>query len=568
MDGRVLLLPDGVINQIAAGEVVERPASVLKELLENAVDAGAKRIQAEIYGTFPFGIRVSDEGCGMTAAELRMAVRRHTTSKIRAAEDLLRISTFGFRGEALPSIAAVSRLRIVSRPASEPLGTEVVVEGGQQRSLQEVGAPVGTTVEASDLFWNVLPRRKFLKSPRTEMAHLWEVFHAIAIPSEGIDFRMSDGRGEHAYEKGESRIARALRHAGDDGKYLVPIQLASPFFRIRGWAGLPHLSRFGSSGIAFFVNGRHFRDRGVYAAVKEAYRGILPADRNPVVCLFIECEPSEADVNVHPSKTEVRFRYGRELYELVTHAIGQALGEVPIEAPVAKLPAGAGPAVPAPRPDAAPQPAAAPLLPLFPDDFAPPGGGFFSSLKPIGQVLGTFIVCEGAGELVLVDQHAADERIVFSRLKDACLGKNVAVQRWLVPQAVMLPGSAKRERAEVEAFLSRLGFVYEGFGENTYKITGGPAVLGHFDLQKWWKDFCEFLVARETLPKGIFDADRELWRLACHASVRAGDPIEKDGMRVLLHELDRAVASHSCPHGRPVWVRFSGSELRRMFGRS
>lgn len=568
MDGRVLLLPDGVINQIAAGEVIERPASVLKELLENGADAGASRIEAEIYGTFPFSIRVSDEGCGMTAAELRMAVRRHTTSKIHAAEDLQRISTFGFRGEALPSIAAVSRLRIVTRTASEPLGTEIVVEGGQQRSLQEVGAPVGTTVEVSDLFWNVPPRRKFLKSPRTEMAHLWDVFHAIAIPSEGIDIRMSDGRGEHGYEKGESRIARALRHAGDDGKYLVPIHLSSPFFRIRGWAGLPHLSRFGSSGIAFFVNGRHFRDRGVYAAVKEAYRGILPADRQPVVCLFIECDAAEADVNVHPSKTEVRFRYGRELYELVTHAIGQALGEVPVDAPGARLPVGGGEPVPASLPDGPPEPSAAPLLPLFPDGITVPGGGFFSSLKPIGQVLGTFIVCEGAGELVLVDQHAADERIVFSRLKDACLGKNLAVQRWLVPQAVTLPGSAKRERAEVEAFLSRLGFVYEGFGENTYKITGGPAVLGHFDLQKWWKDFCEFLVAQETLPKGIFDADRELWRLACHASVRAGDPIERDGMRILLHELDRAVAAHSCPHGRPVWVRLSGSELKRMFGRS
>jgi DNA mismatch repair protein MutL len=565
-----------VINQIAAGEVVERPASVLKELLENAVDANAARIDAEVSGAFPFMLRVSDDGIGMTAEEVSLAVRRHTTSKIRSAEDLQKIATYGFRGEALPSIASVARVRIVTRPAEQPQATEIAVAGGAAAPPREVGAPPGTTVEVTDLFGNVPARRKFLKTPRTEMSHLWEVFHMVAIPREGISFRMTDGRGEFTYEGGETRIARALRYAGEDGKYLVPLEFSSPFFRIAGWAGLPHLSRFGASGISFFVNGRNFRDRGVFAAVKEAYRGILPPDRHPVVCIFIECDPGEVDVNVHPSKTEARFRYARELNELVRHAIGDAVGEPsPLSAGqrVLQPPGEEREGVPA---SVIREIRAVPLfeeprkppLPFPGAEGAQPGPGFFASLKPVAQILGTYIVCEGAGEIVIIDQHAADERIVFSRLKDALLRGGATAQRWLVPQVVSLPGAAKKERAEVESFLSRVGFVFESLRENAFKILGGPAILNAFDVHRWWKDLCEFLLTSETCPKGIFDAERELWRMACHASMRGGDPLEKEGMRTLLHELSRAVASHSCPHGRPVWVKLSGAELGRMFGRT
>jgi DNA mismatch repair protein MutL len=573
--GRIHLLPDGVINQIAAGEVVERPASVLKELLENSVDANATRIEAEVSGAFPFTLRVSDDGMGMTAGEVELAVRRHTTSKIRTAEDLQKIATYGFRGEALPSIASVARVRIVTRPAEQPQAAEIEVAGGAAVSPRSIGAPPGTTVEVSDLFGNVPARRKFLKSPRTEMIRLWEIFHMVAIPREGISFRMSDGRTEFSYEGGETRGARALRHAGEDGKYLVPMEFSSPFFRITGWAGLPHLSRFGSSGISFFVNGRHFRDRAVFAAVKEAYRGILPADRHPVVCIFIECDPGEVDVNVHPSKTEARFRYARELNELVRHAIGAAVGE-----PSALS---AGPRVlPSPggesevffpsmsretRFDSMSGALLSPPLPFTAAGAPRPGAGFFSSLLPVAQILGTYLVCEGEGDVVIIDQHAAGERIVFSRLKDALLGGGASAQRWLVPQVVYLPGAARNERAEIESFLSRVGFIFEPLREGAFKILGGPAILGPFDVQRWWKDLCEFLLSQETCPKGIFDADRELWRMACHASVRGGDILEKEGRRALLHELDRAVASHSCPHGRPVWVKFSGVELGRLFGR-
>lgn len=577
MGGRIQLLDDGVINQIAAGEVVERPASVLKELLENAVDAGASRIEAEVSGAFPFTLRVSDDGIGMTADEAALAVLRHTTSKIRTAEDLQKISTYGFRGEALPSIASVARVRIVTRPAGYPQAAEIEVAGGAAGPQRWVGAPAGTTVVVSDLFGNVPARRKFLKTPRTEMAHLWEVYHMVAIPREGISFRMSDGRGEFSYEGPETRTARALRYAAEDGKYLVPLELSSPFFRLAGWAGLPHLSRFGASGISFFVNGRNFRDRVVFAAVREAYRGILPTDRYPVVCIFIDCDPGEVDVNVHPSKTEARFRYARELNELVRHAIGAAVGEpqalsaasrvspAPVEEQEAvSFPAG-GEAVHSGPPSGQTQPGA---LPFAGAGTRKPGSGFFASLRPVAQILGTYIVCEGAGEVVIVDQHAADERIVFSRLKDALLGGGASAQRWLVPQVVSFPGAAAKERAEIENFLSRVGFIFESLRDNVFKLLGGPAILGHFDVQRWWKDLCEFMQAHEAMPKGIFDADRELWRMACHASVRGGDILEREGMRALLHELERAVASHSCPHGRPVWVKLSGAELGRMFGRT
>lgn len=576
---RIRLLPDGVVNQIAAGEVVTRPASVLKELLENAVDAGGTFVEAQISGAFPFTLRVSDDGSGMTAGEVRKALQRHTTSKIAAAEDLQRLATFGFRGEALPSIASVSRMRIVSRPEGEETGAEVLVRAGEILSVREAGAPRGTTVEVSDLFGNVPARRKFLKSPRTEMAHLWEVFHSIALPCEGVAFRMTDGRTDFSCEKGESRLDRALQHAGQDAKYLVRLEQSSAFFRITGWTGLPHLSRFGSSGLHFFVNGRHFRDRGVFAAVKEAYRGILAPDRQPVLYLFLTCDPGEVDVNVHPSKTEVRFRYGKDLFELVRHAIGEALGEIAPRAASVLAVAGeaGGENVPG-------NPGISGVTPLLPEAF--PGEreahpripgfeslgflerGGFSSLKPVGQILGTYIVCEGAGEVVIVDQHAADERIVFSRLKGSYLGKAAPVQRWLVPQVVSLPGGGKGERATIERFLEQAGFLYETFGENTFKITGGPAILGHFDLPGWWKDLCDFLRSQEAAPKGIFDVDRELWRIACHASLRGGTLLEREGMRSLLKELDRALASHSCPHGRPVWVTFSTAEMDRMFHRS
>jgi DNA mismatch repair protein MutL len=579
MEGRIRLLPDGVIDQIAAGEVVERPSSILKELLENAVDASARRIEAEVFGAFPFSLRVADDGAGMTAEEAEMAVRRHTTSKIASIEDLQKLSTYGFRGEALPSIASVSRLKILTRPPFRDVGTEIVVEGGKVRSVKEAGVPRGTTVEVSDLFGNVPARLKFLKTPRTEMARLWDVFLGAAIPGEGISFRMHDGRTEVSYEGGESRLDRARRHAGEGKKYLVPLTMSSAFFRITGWSGLPHLSRFGSSGVHFFVNGRHFRDKGVFAAVREAYRGIVPPDRQPVIYLFIECDPSEVDVNVHPAKMEVRFRYGKDLFELVRHAIGESLGEIPVPHPVATLPERAEVRVGVPPLQGTRVPfqeglfdGQSPVPSLLGDSGedlpTPDRWRGFGSLRPVAQILGTYIVCEGMGEVVIIDQHAADERIVFARLKDSYLGKNAPVQRWLVPQVVSLPGVGKKERSGIELFLSGVGFVFESFGEDTIKISGGPAILGHFDLQGWWKDLVDFLLSQESTPKGIFEADRELWRIACHASLRSGMPLEKEGMRALLADLDRAVASHSCPHGRPVWVRISAAEMKRMFGRT
>jgi len=573
-------LPDEVVNRIAAGEVVERPASVLKELLENAVDSGASNVDAEASGPFPFTLRVTDDGSGMTREEAEVAIRRHTTSKIVSADDLERIASFGFRGEALPSIASVSRLRLVTRPRGQGAATELVLEGGVVTAVRDAGGPPGTTVTVAELFGNVPARRKFLKSERTELSHLWEVFHGVAIPGEGVAFRFADGRGTFLYEGRESAPDRARRHAGDDAQYLVPVDLSSAFFRVFGFAGLPQLSRAGGSGLWFFVNGRRFRDRGLYAAVREAYRGILPADRLPVAYLFITCSPSEADVNVHPAKTEVRFRYPRDLNELVRHAIGQALGETPAPtgfpayrwepraAPRGGRPGAAPPDMsltgvvggPAPPPSAVP-------LPWEPPGTEGPGERFFSSLVPVGQVMGTYLVCDGADGLVLVDQHAADERIVFSRLKDRYLGGNAPVQRWLHPEAVDLPGVLRDERPAVEAFLSRAGFLFELEGEGGLRLTGGPAALGTFDARRWWEELCEFLRAQETLPKDVFDADRELWRMACHASVRGGDRLSTDRARLLLAELDRAVAAHSCPHGRPAWIRIPRARLESMFRR-
>jgi len=586
---RIRPLPDDVVNRIAAGEVVERPASVLKELLENAVDSGAGSVEAHVSGPFPFSLRVTDDGCGMSREEAELAVRRHTTSKIASADDLERIGSFGFRGEALPSIASVARVSVVTRLAEERSGTELVTEGGTILSVRDAGAPRGTTVTVSRLFENVPARRKFLKSERTEMSHLWEVFHGVAIPGEGISFRFLDPRGAFAYESRESALDRAKRHAGDDGQYLVPVDVSSAFFRIYGWAGLPQVSRAGAGGLWFFVNGRRFRDRGLYAAVREAYRGILPGDRLPVLYLFVTCNPREVDVNVHPAKTEVRFRYPRDLNELARHVLGGALGEVPSRAafpsrgweerirPEGGLrPAGspqdmsleAVTGSPFPLPAAGAKQAGD--LPFAERGGDATGDRFFSSLVPVGQVLGTYLVCEEAGGIVLVDQHAADERIVFSRLKDRYLGKRAPTQRWLDSVEVALPGvlPERDERSAVETFLARTGFSFEPAAGERIRLTGGPAALPGFDARRWWEDLCESLRAQETLPKDLFDADRELWRMACHTAVRGGERVTAERARLLLAELDAAIAAHSCPHGRPVWIRISRARLETLFHRT
>ena len=589
MVSRIRPLPDDVVNRIAAGEVVERPASVLKELLENAVDSGAGSVEARVSGPFPFSLRVTDDGCGMSREEAELAVRRHTTSKIASADDLERIGSFGFRGEALPSIASVARVSVVTKPAEERSGTELVTAGGTILSVRDAGAPRGTTVTVSGLFENVPARRKFLKSERTEMSHLWEVFHGVAIPGEGISFRFIDPRGAFAYESRESALDRARRHAGDDGQYLVRVDVSSAFFRIYGWAGLPQVSRAGAGGLWFFVNGRRFRDRGLYAAIREAYRGILPGDRLPVLYLFITCSPREVDVNVHPAKTEVRFRYPRDLNELARHAIGGALGEAPSRAAFpfnareGRIPPGGGlrPAgsppdlslegvTGSPFPLPAPGASLAGGLPFVERGGEATGDRFFSSLVPIGQVLGTYLVCEEAGGIVLVDQHAADERIVFSRLKDRYLGKGAPTQRWLDSVEVVLPGvlSETDERPAVEAFLARTGFSFEPAGGERILLTGGPAALPGFDARRWWEELCESLRAQETLPKDLFDADRELWRMACHTAVRGGERVSTERARLLLAELDAAMAAHSCPHGRPVWIRISRARLEALFHRT
>jgi len=588
LTSRIRPLPDDVVNRIAAGEVVERPASVLKELLENAVDSGAGSVEAHVSGPFPFTLRVTDDGCGMSREEAELAVRRHTTSKIASADDLERIGSFGFRGEALPSIASVARVAVVTRPAEERSGTELVLEGGTILSVREAGAPRGTTVTVSGLFENVPARRKFLKSERTEMAHLWEVFHGVAIPGEGISFRFIDPRGAFAYESRESALDRAKRHAGDDGQYLVPVDVSSAFFRIIGWAGLPQVSRAGAGGLWFFVNGRRFRDRGLYAAVREAYRGILPGDRLPILYLFITCSPGEVDVNVHPAKTEVRFRYPRDLNELARHVLGGVLGESSSRAafpfrnwqerPLSGelRPAESPPDMSLEGVTGIPFPLAAPgaervgELPFAERGGEATGERFFSSLLPIGQVLGTYLVCEEAGAIVLVDQHAADERIVFSRLKDRYLGERAPTQRWLDPVDVALPGVLPEtdERPAVETFLARTGFSFEHAAGERIRLTGGPAALPGFDARRWWEDLCESLRAQETLPKDLFDADRELWRMACHTAVRGGDRVTTERARLLLAELDAAIAAHSCPHGRPVWIRIPRARLESLFHRT
>ncbi len=590
MTSRIRPLPDDVVNRIAAGEVVERPASVLKELLENAVDSGAGSIEADVSGPFPFTLRVTDDGCGMSREEAELAVRRHTTSKIASADDLDRIGSLRVprRGAPVDRLGGAGLRRHAARRKSAA-GRNWWSEGGTILSVREAGAPQGTTVTVSGLFENVPARRKFLKSERTEMSHLWDVFHGVAIPGEGISFRFTDPRGAFAYESRESALDRAKRHAGDDGQYLVPVDVSSAFFRIFGWAGLPQVSRAGAGGLWFFVNGRRFRDRGLYAAVREAYRGILPGDRLPVLYLFVTCSP----------------RRGRR-----QRPPGEDGGPVPVSA----RPERAG----APRPRRGARGGAVargdphPRLGGTDPAGRAPAGGIAAGhvargrhrfpLPPSGDGVerawdaavrrtgrrgdpGAILFLPrpdraGAGDvswsartpdgIVLVDQHAADERIVFSRLKDRYLGKRAPDAAMARLRGGRAPGGPVGDgRAPGRGDVSRPDrILLRAGGGERIRLTGGPAALPGFDARRWWEELCESLRAQETLPKDLFDADRELWRMACHTAVRGGERVTTERARLLLAELDAAIAAHSCPHGRPVWIRISRARLEALFHRT
>jgi len=561
----IRVLPQLLISQIAAGEVVERPASVLKELLENAVDAGAQAITVVLEEGGIKRVQVEDDGAGIAREELPLAVARHATSKIASLEDLEAVVTMGFRGEALASIASVSRLSICSRTRDAAHAAEIAVEGAQVSEVRPAARAQGTTVSVSDLYFNTPARRKFLRTEQTEFGHCDEVFRRIALARSGVAFMLKhNGRVSHVVraQAGSERAAALLGDAFFTNSLQVETQVGA--LHIFGRAGTPQAAGERADGQYFFVNGRYVRDRLLSHAVREAYSEMLHGARQPSYVLFLEIDPRAVDVNVHPAKTEVRFRDARAVHQFVYHAVQRALSPSAATAPVSyaavgmerPIQAAFGLAQPVAAYESFMRAAAAPLPSA---DKAPPLG------YALGQLHGVYVVAQNEAGLVLVDMHAAHERIVMEKLKANLDAGAVQRQSLLVPalfQADALDIATAEENREI---IERLGLELSVSGPNELSVRAAPAPLAGGDVVGLARS-----VIREIREYGASQAlsarqNELLATMACHAAVRANRALTGAEMNALLREMEETERSGSCNHGRPTWYQLTLGDLDKLF---
>jgi DNA mismatch repair protein MutL len=623
---RIHILPPTLADQIAAGEVVERPASVAKELCENAIDAGAHRVDVEIEAGGRRLIRVVDDGCGMTADEARLALKRHATSKITTADDLWGLHTFGFRGEALPSIAAVSRLTLRTKLAGASAGFRLQVEAGVETDSGEVGMAEGTQAEVRDLFYNTPARLKFLKSEATEAANVSEALLRLALGHPEVHFRLR-GNGRIAldlppHRDMSERVRAALARRG--AQVLHEAEGEEGGVKVRGFLASPEESAPGGRSTFLFVGRRFVRDRSLLHALAQGYGELLEKGRYPLAALFIDVPGQELDINVHPQKLEVRFSRPQEVYAAVRHVVGRAVAKAPWLAgspiraytlpperanemqepprPMPSLSSGGGqtgfslgtPRSPGGNPPLFPsllrdepapscgEPASlagrAPsregmeTLSGFPYQSRgePAVGGFFGGLDYIGQLRRTYLICEGPSELVLVDQHAAHERIVFERLRTAHRQHAVVRQRLLFPIPIELDeaaNAAAREGGTIEA-LAGLGFEVEAFGPNTLLLRAVPDLLKDVDPKPLLRDVLHRVAEGDSMRRADESFEQVFATMACHGALRAGEAVSREVALNLLMQLDGVDLHSHCPHGRPVLLRMSIAEIEQRLGRT
>jgi DNA mismatch repair protein MutL len=577
-------LPEDLVNKIAAGEVVERPASVVKELVENALDAEARSVHIDIEGGGKTLIRVRDDGQGMSRADAELALERHATSKLRTLLDLQSIASHGFRGEALPSIASVAELVLRTRDDSSPAGSEVAVSHGRGRHLRDVGHPRGTTVEVRDLFRAVPARRKFLKADSTEAGHVAEAVTLLALahPETGF-FLRSGGRTLVEAPPASGLGPRVFQIFGPrylDG--LRPVEGGTEWARVRGFVSRPDQPRPARPALRLYVNGRPVRDRALSRAVAEAYRGAGASDRGFEAIVFVDLPPHLVDVNVHPAKTEVRFADGRTVWTAVERAVRQAIagsGEV-VEVPRVWLggEAAAGKVeaavqtflsrteVSGPGGDRAPYAAGGASVP---GRVAEAPAGVTPGPAVLGQHRLTYIVATDGGDLLIVDQHSAHERVRFERLQQQLDQRAVESQRLLVPLVLDLAPDLRPVLEASRADLDALGYDVEGFGGASTRVRAVPAVLGTRDPGPTLERVLRDLLERETGDWMVSGPrDRLAATLACHSAVRAGQGLSLESMTAIVSDLGRTNEPLLCPHGRPTIVRIPREEVSRWFGRS
>jgi DNA mismatch repair protein MutL len=588
-------LPDTLVNQIAAGEVVERPAAALKELIENALDAGARHVRIDLENGGIEHLSVTDDGHGMIADQLRLAIERHATSKLPTG-DLSAIATLGFRGEALPSIASVATLTLTSRTA-DGAGWRLVIDNGRTVADGPAATPPGTCVAVDGLFAAVPARRKFLKSERSELAACLDVVRRLAMARADVGFEVRHaGRRLLAVPSGgdaspAAQVARLAALLGPDfADNAVPIDLEREGISLGGLAGIPTYNRGIADHQFLFVNGRPVKDRLLVGALRGAYQDLLARDRHPVVALFLDVPADFVDVNVHPAKTEVRFRDAALVRGLLVSGVRRALDAAGHRASTtisgAALAAFAVPEAPAIAvADAAPAgflAEVAQLFTAFPGLAAPAGAGPSHVGAPVavaprasdhplgvarGQVASTYIVAETEDALILVDQHAAHERLTLERMKAALGQGGVAAQALLLPQLVELDDMAAARVVERAAELAELGLEVEGFGAAAVLVRATPALLGTTDVAALVRDLADDLAAWGSAISLKERLDAVAATMACHGSVRAGRVLGLAEMNALLREMEVTPHSGQCNHGRPTWVRLAKDDIEKLFGR-
>lgn len=620
---RIRLLSSLLANQIAAGEVVERPASVIKELLENSLDAGAHRIDIDVEQGGLKCLKVRDDGCGIPAEDLPLALARHATSKIRDLNDLEHVASLGFRGEALASVSSVSRLTLTSRIAGAASAWQVIAEGSELAAFEHPAAhPVGTSVEVRDLFFNMPARRKFLRTEKTEFEHLQEVIRRLALSRFDVAFHLKhNDRSLLSLHEAFNEADQRRRVGQICGKNFLDhalfVDLERNGLRLWGWLGLPLIARTQTDLQYFYVNGRVVRDRLIAHAIRQAFRDVLFNGRHPAFVLFLELNPGAVDVNVHPTKHEVRFRDSRTVHDFLYGLLHQqlaavqpgALGSAVIAAPSVPSAAAAAPSyeqqeislVPKSQPTqlwtapqiegasrpypihrSAPASAVSEVAEVYRAFLAPlsnaaitPSSAIISeeveasSIPPLGyalaQLKGVYILAENAQGLVLVDMHAAHERITYERLKAALGAEGICGQPLLVPESLTL-NAIEQECAELhEAWFQRLGFELQHVGPEHWVIRQVPALLGATDAGSLVRDVLADLLEYGSSDRIEAHFNQILATMACHGSVRAHRRLSLPEMNALLRDMERTERSGQCNHGRPTWTQLDMTALDRLF---
>tara|TARA_B100000315_G_scaffold36133_1_gene30859 strand:- start:8339 stop:10141 length:1803 start_codon:yes stop_codon:yes gene_type:complete len=591
----ILILPENITNKIAAGEVIERPASIVKELLENSIDALSTQITVSIKNSGKSVIKILDNGIGMMRDDALLSLERHATSKISSIEDLGTIETLGFRGEALSSIASIARLNIISKTKDDETGTQIFIEGGKTRDVKQIAAPTGTSVEVNQIFFNTPARKKFLKSDITEMSYISQIFNTISLAYPKIQFRLmkDDKEAVNTSASGDMETRIGDLFGKDIVKDLIPISREANKIKLSGYISRPSFSLSGRRNQFFYVNNRCVRDKSVNHAIYDAYRTLLPNGRHPALFLFLDVSPSVVDVNVHPAKAEVRFANQRLVHDFIYHAVFKTLSQYKEQHYKDTFqinhstPDTADDALKSGRQEATEKfidstyfnfftckdknlkPSAIPQTERN-MDFNMPSPTTqnyhrYSNCVPVGQIENSFIVLENSSNMILVDQHTAHERILFEKLEKEFKESKIERQKLLFPISVELShGESLLLENHLEE-VNKTGMEVECFGKNTFLIRAVPSILEGKDYSALFLEIVEILTKAEKTEyfEQIFTETFKI--LACHGAIRANQKLNHEEIQNLLLSLDKTELPYTCPHGRPISLVFSLKDIKKKF---